>query len=173
MSCRHFSALLVLAAACGGEAPRPPAEDAAPGAAPVPAAQSRDACAILPAAQVAAIVGQQVRDSLALSMTGPGGAVTLSQCNYATEANPAVASLMVRRGQEGQAAAAASQGPRQTLVESGIPVEDVPGLGDLAFWGGNQLHVFTDSGWYLIVTPEASGGLTQARALAEKALAGL
>ncbi len=166
MSIRHSAALLLLAVACGGEAPRPPADGNQPPQPP----QSSDACAILPADQVTAIVGQPVRDSLALSMPGGDGAAALSQCNYATEANPAAVSLMVRRGAEGQAALAASQGPRQTLVESGIPVEDVPGLGDLAFWGGNQLHVFTDAGWYLIVTPEPAGGLLQARALAEEAL---
>ena len=66
-----------------------------------------------------------------------------------------------------------SQGPRQTLVESGIAVEDVAGLGDQAFWGMNQLHVFTRGGTYLIVTPDPAAGLPQARALAEKALAGL
>ena len=170
MPTRPIVALALLAAACGGEAPRPPAygatQDAASAAAPV----ASDACTLLPAAEVSAVVGQEVRDSLALSMPGPGGAVTLSQCNYATPTNPAAVSLMVRRGAEGQGVASASQGPRQSLVESGVAVEDVAGLGDLAFWGGNQLHLFTDTGWYLIVTPDPAGGLEQARALAEKAL---
>ena len=168
MSVRHATALLVLATACGGEAPRPPADGATPPA--TTAAAPRDACAILPAAEVSAIIGQPVRDSLALSMPGPGGAVTLSQCNYATATNPAAVSLMLRQGQEGQGVESASQGARQSLVESGVTVEDVAGLGDLAFWGGNQLHVLTDGGWHLVVTPEPAGGLAQARALAEKAL---
>src|SRR5690606_26143000 len=137
MSIRHATALLVLAAACGGEAPRPPAD----GAEPSQPSQPSNACTLLPAAAVAAIIGQPVRESLALSMPGPGGAVTLSQCNFATATNPAAVSLMLRQGQEGEGEGgeSASQGARRSLVESGITVEDVAGLGDLAFWGGNQL----------------------------------
>jgi hypothetical protein len=168
MSSRHFSALLVLAAACGGEAPRPPADGAAPPAAT--AATPHDACAILPAAEVSAVIGQEVRDSLALSMPATQGSADLSQCNYATGTNPAAVSLMLRREPGSPDPELVSQGPRQALVESGVAVEDVAGIGDKAFWGMNQLHVFTRGGTYLIVTPDPSAGLPQARALAEKAL---
>lgn len=168
--------------ACGGEG------DVAPGAAAgtrademtqaldavAPAVASggpaADACTLLPAANVEAIVGAPVTDSLALAMPPGGSPLTLSQCNYASGGNPALVSLMLRRGSEGQSAQAASEGPRGTFEESGIPIEDVPGLGGTAFWGSNQLHVFGDAGWYIIVTPDAAAGLPQARALAENAV---
>jgi hypothetical protein len=77
---------------------------------------------------------------------------------------------MLRRSVSGETVEVASQSVRQTLTESGIPVEDVSGLGEMAFWGGNQLHVFAGGEWYLIVTPVPTEGLEQARALAELAL---
>jgi hypothetical protein len=114
-----------------------------------------------------------VRDSLALSMTGAGDEVTLSQCNYATASNPAAASVMLRRSGEGETAARGLQSIRETFTQSGVTPEDVPGLGDGALWGGNQLHVITARGWSIVVSPTRAGGLAQARALAERALARL
>jgi hypothetical protein len=166
---------LLLLASCGEEA----AEQPAPGApavetaAEAAAAAPTDACALLPAAEVQGIVGGTVGDSLALALPGPDGGLSLSQCNYSMGADPAAVSLMLRRGNPGETPEAATAGARQSLVESGVEVEDVPGLGQTAFWGGNQLHVFADEGWYLVVTPPAAGGLEQARELAERSLEGL
>jgi hypothetical protein len=106
-------------------------------------------------------------------MTGAGDEVTLSQCNYATASNPAAASVMLRRSGEGETAARGLQSIRETFTQSGVTPEDVPGLGDGALWGGNQLHVITTRGWSIVVSPARAGGLAQARALAERALARL
>lgn len=132
-----------------------------------------DACAALPAAEVRQVLGVPVRDSLALSMRGEGTALHMSQCNYATGENAAAVSLMLRRRAEGETTERVSEGVRQTFTEANIAMEDVSGLGDLAFFASNQLHVFVGEQWYLIVTPTPSGGLDQARALAEKAMANL
>lgn len=174
-NCKPVALLLVAAAfvltACGGEADAPPAAvatDAPQGMAS--AGPAADACALLPAADVQAIVGAPVTDSLALAMPTDGSPITLSQCNYASGGNPALVGFLLRRGSEGQSAQAASEGPRGSFEESGIPIEDVSGLGSTAFWSSNQLHVFGDSGWYIVVSPDAAAGLTQARALAELAV---
>lgn len=159
-----------LLAACGGE---PAQQTDTTATAATPAATSSapaSACALLPATDVTAVIGETVRDSVAMQMTGEPGAPSLSQCHYASASNPVAASLMLRRSATGETVAQGSQSVRETMKQSGITLEDVPGLGEVAFWGGNQLHVFTNNGWYLIVSPPASGGLAQARALAERAL---
>lgn len=166
-----IGAALVLAA-CGGNAP----EDGRAAEAltqTTTAAEPRDACALLPGSEVAAVIGRAARDSLAMQMEDEAGTVALSQCNYATERSPAEFSLMLRRETGGASAADASASVRQTLSESGVTVQDVSGLGEAAFWGGNQLHVFTGQGWYLIVSTSGDAGLPQAQALAERALARL
>lgn len=163
-----------LAAACaGGGTERSDTSAVAPGSTASTANAPRDACALLPAREVTAVIGESVRDSLALSMTGAGDEVTLSQCNYATASNPAAASVMLRRSGEGETAARGLQSIRETFTQSGVTPEDVPGLGDGALWGGNQLHVITARGWSIVVSPTRAGGLAQARALAERALARL
>lgn len=161
----------VLLLACGGESGDKTASDSATleGGTDAVVASTADACALLPAAEVQEVVGVPVRDSLALSMTDADGSVTLSQCNYATADNAAAVSVMLRRNAEDANAAIASQGVRQSLVESKVDVQDVAGLGDIAFWGGNQLHVFAPK-WHLTISPIPSAGLEQARALATRAL---
>jgi hypothetical protein len=165
-------AFLLVLGACGGEQADTAVDDAA-----AVAAESteppRDACALLTAADVTAVLGEQARDSLALDMPGGGAPATLSQCNYAVGTNVAAASLLLRRPAEGEDPQAASEGARQSLTEAGVAIEEVPDLAQVAFWGGNQLHVFTSGGWHLVVSPVPAGGLEQARALAERALAKL
>lgn len=162
--------LCTLVLACGGSGDKMSNDSAtvAPGAEAVVATPG-DACALLPAVEVEQVIGVSVRDSLALSMTGADGSVTLSQCNYATADNPAALAVMLRRNADDANPAIASQGVRQSLVESQVDVQDVAGLGDVAFWGGNQLHVFAPK-WHLTISPIPSAGLEQARALATRAL---
>jgi hypothetical protein len=161
---------LVLAASCGGESASVGDTSAASGAQPtLRAVAPANACALLPGSEVGGLIERAVRDTLAMQTDGGAGGATVSQCNYATAQNPAVASLMLRRSAQGETVAQGSRSARESLTQSGTVVEDVPGLGETAFWGGNQLHVFTKDGWYLIVT--ASDGLGIARALAERALA--
>lgn len=160
--------------ACGGESGVQKSNDSASvtRATDAVAASPAHACALLSAAEVQQVIGAPVRDSLALSMTGADGSVTLSQCNYATADNPAALAVMLRRNAEDANPAIAAQGVRQSLVESTVEVQDVAGLGDIAFWGGNQLHVFAPR-WHLTISPIPSAGLEQARSLATRALAKL
>jgi len=173
---RAFSAaqalcVSILLLACSGESGDQTSNDSAAVASAIVASPA-DACALLPAAVVQEVVGVPVRDSLALSMAGADGSVTLSQCNYATADNPAALAVMLRRNAEDVNPSIASQGVRQSLVESKVDVQDVAGLGDIAFWGGNQLHVFAPK-WHLTISPIPSAGLEQARSLATRALAKL
>lgn len=140
----------------------------------VSATGPRNACALLPPEEVQAVIGEPVRDSLALDMPGGGAPAELSHCNYATADNPSSVSLLLRRNLEGTTAEASSQRIRDGLTEMGATSQDVSGLGTPAFFVSDlsQLNVFTPD-WYLIVTPQTAGGVDQARALAERALARL
>ena len=161
---------MVLVGACGSEAADDMEYDAVPmGDASAVTAVAPDACTVLPAAEVTAVIGEEARDSLALSMPATGESLTMSQCNYATATNVAAVSLMLRKVAPGETPDAMTASARQSITESGVAVEEVAGLGSATFWGGNQLHVATDE-WYLVVTPTRDGGLTQARGLAERAM---
>lgn len=163
----------VLLLACGGESSETASDSATlERGTDAVVASTADACALLSAAEVQEVVGVPVRDSLALSMTDADGRVTLSQCNYATADNAAAVSVMLRRNAEDANPTIAGQGVRQSLDESKVDVQDVAGLGDIAFWGGNQLHVLAPR-WHLTISPIPSAGLEQARALATRALAKL
>jgi hypothetical protein len=162
---------LGLVAACGSQQDEAemeydaiPAEDAAAITTSAP-----DACSVLPATEVTAVIGEPARDSLALAMPSTGEALTLSQCNYSTATNAAAASLMLRKAASGETPDGMTAGARQSIIESGVATEDVQGLGTISFWGGNQLHVAT-ADWYVVVTPTPAGGLTQARSLAERTM---
>jgi hypothetical protein len=132
-----------------------------------------DACEVLPGSDVQSVLGEPVRDSLALKMPDTEGPATLSQCNYATADNPAAVSLLLRRNAPGESVETASRSVRQTLSESNVQVDDVPTLGEIAFWGGNQLHVFVGQEWYVVISPVPAAGLEQARSLADLALSRL
>jgi hypothetical protein len=162
---------VALVMGCGGDAAVSDSATAANVGAPAATTASLNACTLLPASEITAILGETVRDSLALNMADASGAVSLSQCNYATTSNPAAVSLMLRRSAAGEISTGSLQSIRESIEQAGATVEDVTGLGEGAVWGGNQLHVTTNKGWSIVVTPLASGGLGQARAIAERALA--
>jgi hypothetical protein len=165
---RLIALLVVLtAAACGGDAPEP-AEEPAP--TDQPPAIPQDACALLPAERVQEVLGEAVTPTLAMRVPVGDGPAMLSQCNYQTATNPAAASITLRRSTEGETVAGALDAIRRTLEEAGTDPEDIEGVGAAALWGGNQLHVFSSRGWSLVVIPTPTGGLSQARFLAEHAL---
>lgn len=117
---RHVISLLVIAAiatACGGRAAND--EDTAQGTQTAASNAPTNACALLPASEVTAVIGETVRDSLALNMTGADGRVTLSQCNYATASSPAAASLMVRQSTAGECVDAGARRAARSVQDVG------------------------------------------------------
>jgi hypothetical protein len=156
--------------ACGGGEPANQTDTGTPAPSSATTTGPADACELLPAAEASAVLGETVRDSVAMLRTE--GDRILSQCNYASASSPVVASLMIRRSAPGETVEQASKGVREVMTQ-GATVEDVPGLGAAAFFGSNQLHVWTNNGWYLIASPSPTGGVAQARAMVEKAIAKL
>ena len=98
---------LSVAMACAGESAD--SSDTAAVQTSTAAPSVTNACTLVPATEVSAVIGETVRDSLALNLTDASGAVSLSQCNYASATNAAAASLMLRKSAVSENVAGALQ----------------------------------------------------------------
>jgi hypothetical protein len=141
---------LALAAACGDDA----------GAAAV------TACSLVTQAEGAEALGEAVNEPVE-QIVSPGGEgrSAVSQCTLqATATAGKTLTVFLTTPMRGNQ----SESVRGTLVESGIPVEDVSGIGEGSLWSSNQLHVFVPGELYLIVTVRGPFGDSVARARATR-----
>ncbi len=169
---RSASILSLLALASVG-CSRDDAPAARAGAPPAAAASTVTACDLVTRDEGAAALGEAVNDPVE-QVISPGSAETaaLSMCTVQATASPGKTlslSLRVSPVDDSQ-----PDSVRQTLTESGVTAEDVPGIGDTAFWGASELHVFFNGNSYLSVSlrglddgPEA---LARAKEVAGRAL---
>jgi len=127
-----------------------PAPAAAPTETPQPVpptavpAQGIDACAIFPQAEVEALVGDALQPAEP-PVSGAGIGVVTS-CAYQVAGDPArLAMLIVRQLDDVEFSARFFEQTKQRETEAlQVTPEDVPGLGDSAYWIGdlyNQLNV--------------------------------
>jgi hypothetical protein len=108
-----------------------------------------DACALLTKAEIEAIAGRPMAKGAPPPAVPPASAgVTFTQCSWPTADGDDPIGLGVRISKKGDSAPAYA---RQTAIDSGFKVEDVPGLGDLAFWTGVQLQVFRGKDLQIVV----------------------
>ena len=108
-----------------------------------------DACALLTKAEVEAIAGRPMSKGAPPPAVPPASAdVTFTQCSWPTADGDNPIGLAVRISKKGDSAPGYA---RQTAIDSGFKVEDVSGLGDLAFWNGIQLQVFRGKDLQLVV----------------------
>jgi hypothetical protein len=108
-----------------------------------------DACALLTQAEVEAIAGRPMSKGAPPPAVPPASAdVTFTQCSWPTAAGDDPIGIGVRISKKGDSAPAYA---RQTAIDSGFKVEDVAGLGDLAFWNGIQLQVFRGKDLQIVV----------------------
>jgi hypothetical protein len=137
----------------------------------VPAA-AVDACALLTKAEVEAIAGRPMSKGAPPPALPPASAdVTFTQCSWPTADGDNPIGISVRISKKGDSAPAYA---RQTAIDSGFKVEDVSGLGDLAFWNGIQLQVFRGKDLQLVVNIMGhADGKEKAIQVARKALAKL
>lgn len=137
-----------------------------------PPALAVDACALLTKAEVEAIAGRPMSKGAPPPAVPPASAdVTFTQCSWPTADGDNPIGLSVRISKKGDGAPGYA---RQTAIDSGFKVEDVSGLGDLAFWNGIQLQVFRGKDLQLVVNIMGhKGGKEKAVAVARKALAKL
>jgi hypothetical protein len=166
------SLLIAVLLGCGTT----PDSTAAKGAA-APPPRSVDACQLFTAADAQAVLGEEEVVEMASFLSEAQGKKDPSQCGYNAGSDPSkVVRLEVRRAASPDAAQRAFTSTRALLA--GSAPQDVPGLGDGAFWMGGtlaQLHV-RKGATQLIVTSQPGEGkdpLALAKAIAGKALARL
>ena len=136
-----------------------------------------DACAMLSKTDVEAILGERVDDPQPGNNTpGTKDTAAVSECKYETAGKPPKrVSLLARVSPVADNTPEAINQVRETLKKTGIAPLDIKDLGDVAFWGRNQLNVFIGGNRYLIISVSGfdndSAALKKAKALAQKALA--
>lgn len=166
-------ALALLAAGChkearppGRAAPAPGTGSAAGGSGPAPAAARRPpenlACKLLTRDDAEALLGGPVQEPPVTGSTADIG-VESWRCGYISVAQkPAkVVTLLDQHWQDPAAARKAYEHAHAISQSiSGQMPENVPGLGDRAYWAGgsvNQLHVLAGSDWLVISVTAAPG----------------
>jgi hypothetical protein len=131
-----------------------------------------DACALVTKAEVEAIAGKPMTAGAKPSVLPPVSAdVTFSQCTWTMPDGDGPITMSVRTSKKGDGEPAFA---RRTAVDMGMKVEDVSGVGDVAFWTGLQLQAFR--GRHVQVVIQVSGQAAprdKAVLLAKKALARL
>jgi hypothetical protein len=169
---------LAVAAACGqGGGAKAGGRQAAAGTAGGQGAPPPDACEVMTPADVEA-VARDVSGSLSSTLEDAVGKDP-SQCSYSLGGTPPrVISLSLRRLPTAEQAASQQQAAESGLrsLGAGASVEEVPGLGDDAFWVGgqiDQLHVRRGDTLLNFTVQLDKEPLRAARTLAGKALARL
>jgi len=133
-------------------------------------AKAVSACSLLTQEEAAAILGEPV-EKPANSTTGG----TVSNCNWMTSSFQMIGILVRLASTPEEAETVRNQAHQQSKSLSGVDPEDIPGLGENAYWAGgniNQLNVFKGKYWLIITASKGNGSenLTLAKAVAEKAL---
>lgn len=157
-------------AGCGPTPDGPGAKAAAP-------ARQVDACTLFTAADAQAVLAEPEVVEMTSFLADSQGKKDPSHCGYNAGSDPSkIVRLEVRQAASPDAARGVFDSTRSLLAGSGP--QDVPGLGDGAFWVGgtlSQLHV-RKGATQLIVTSQPGEGkdpLGIAKAIAGKALSRL
>src|SRR5690348_3224822 len=119
---------------------RPGSEAKAPQAAAAPARRI-DPCALLTTADAQAALGGPVGQLMMTSVLddAKNSSGDPAQCGYGLEDDPSrTVRLEVRPMADAARAQGALDSARSVLAASGV--QDVPGLGDAAFWAGGAIH---------------------------------
>ena len=139
-------ALVVAGAGCGTAGAEKTNDQASVGA---PAATIPHACSLLPKAEAEAVAGEPLGEPKKGPDAPASADVTSSQCLYASADGMRSMSVLVRHSKKGDNAPGYVRG---VMKDSGMKVEDVPGLGDTAFWAGVQLQAFKGAHVQVVVS---------------------
>ena len=160
--------LAAILAGCG-----PSDSKAAKGAA-APAVRQVDACTLFTEADAKAVLGEEEVVEMTSFLSEAQGKKDPAQCGYNAGSDPSkVVRIEVRRAAGADSAQAAFDSTRSLLA--GSAPQDVPGLGDGAFWVGgtlSQLHVRRGATQIILTSQPGEGKdpLAVAKAIAGKAL---
>ncbi len=114
-----------------------------------------DACSLLDKSEIEKIFTIEMKEpKKGRSKKGEAGNISFSECSFEsnTEGLKIYLSVYIRFTPAGDENHITLQSVRNSFKQSGIEVTNIEGVGDAAFWGGNQLHVFKGENYYLIIT---------------------
>jgi hypothetical protein len=159
---RALCCALLLAAVRGPASPGPVQAQGAP-------APARHACSLVSKDEFRRIAGEAVADPReGPPLPPPRGDVSVSQCTYASADGSHSLDLLVRTSLRGD------NDPdyvRRAFARGGMLVQELPGLGDSAFWAGRQLNAFKGAHVQVVVTVAGfadANGFAKARRRGEK-----
>jgi hypothetical protein len=159
-------AAAALVAGCGG----------GPDSEPAPAGPPLDACTLFTDQDARAVAGDSIAAMASTFDEAKGRDPGQCIYNSGTLDQPRILSLLIRQHRNVRAAKRLQESSRSTLnAMSGGKVQDVPGLGEDAFWVGGrlqQLHLRQGYRQFIITvqSPDGTDQLPQARQIAEKVL---
>jgi hypothetical protein len=117
-------------------------------------AEVLDACSMIDKSEIEKILNTKMNEPKpGKSQDGGKDNISFSECSYQSNDDSHIfLSIYVRFSPFKEDALATIQNVRNSFKQSGIQVYNVEGIGDVAFWGGSQLHVFLDDNYYVIIT---------------------
>ena len=141
--------MLALAFAGAGCGTAEAEKTGAPASVKAPAAAVGHACSLLPKAEAEAVVGEPLGEPKKGPDAPASADVTASQCLYASADGMRSMSVLVRHSKKGDNSPGYVRG---VMKDSGMKVEDIPGVGDTAFWAGVQLQAFKGAHVQVVVS---------------------
>jgi len=139
-----------------------------------------DACSFLDKMEVEKIFNIEMKDpKKGRSQKGDANTASFSECSFESDNEGAkiFLSVYIRFTPFKDEYHATIQNVRSSFKQSGIEVTNIEGIGEVAFWGGNQLHVFKGNNYYLIITllgiKESSEAIEKAKAVTLQAMRNL
>ncbi|OGU26984.1 MAG: hypothetical protein A2057_15260 [Ignavibacteria bacterium GWA2_35_9] len=118
-------------------------------------AKAIDACSILDKSDIEKIFNTKMKEPKeGRSQEGGINNISFSECSFEsdTEGSKIYLSIYIRFSPFNSDAYSTMRSVHNSFKQSGIETYNVDGVGDVAFWGGNQLHVFFDEDYYFIIT---------------------
>ena len=114
-----------------------------------------DACSLIDKSEIEKILNVKMKEPKeGKSQDGGKDNISFSECSYESDSGDSkiFLSIYIRFSPFKEDALTTLQNVRNSFKQSGIQVYNVEGIGDVAFWGGSQLHVFLDDNYYIIIT---------------------
>jgi|GEM_PF-3432189 len=166
----HFLIVALFIFSCGEEKKMPPKENNTEVVEP----GEIDACSLISKEEVEKILAAEMSEpKKGRSQKGSAERASFSECSYssAEKGTSIYLSVYVRLTPFKDEFHSTIQTVRKSFEQSDIEIKDINDIGDVAFWGGNQLHVFKGDHHYLIITligiNERDEAIEKAKSLAE------
>jgi hypothetical protein len=114
-----------------------------------------DACSFIDKGSIENIFNTKMKDPKeGRSQKGTESKASFSECSFESSEEGAriFLSVYVRFTPFKDEYHTTIQSVRSSFKQSDIEIKDIDGIGEVAFWGGNQLHVFRGDNFYIIIT---------------------